>query len=112
MIKRLTPLPQSNDLLRQIGSVVRNRIYPPPIDLRIEQIEVDEHGALILIDIPPQPEEMAPFLVHGVIVDERRRDIFFSLPQRNGDYTDFLSLPALHARLVAGRAWLDGRLRQ
>jgi hypothetical protein len=43
-----------------------------------------DDGMLILIDVPPQPEELKPFLVHGAIVDGRAEGAFVSIVRRRG----------------------------
>jgi hypothetical protein len=95
---------------RRYVQVLQNPPYPPPDDLSIEVVHVDG-GDLLLIAIPPQPEELKPFLVHGAIVDGDVRGSFISMVRRRDDEAISTTAPAIHATLAAGRALLRrGRL--
>jgi hypothetical protein len=61
---------------------------------------------LILIDVPPQPEELKPFLVHGAIVDGEAQGAFISIVRRRGDGSIPVTAPMIHSMLAAGRALL------
>jgi hypothetical protein len=65
-----------------------------------------DDGMLILIDVPPQPEELKPFLVHGAIVDGKAEGAFISIVRRQGDETIPITAPMIHSMLAAGRALL------
>jgi hypothetical protein len=64
-IRKLSPMPRNKGVLRQYHQALKEHLFPPPDNLTIEPIEVPDNGMLILIDVPPQPEELNPFLVHG-----------------------------------------------
>lgn len=53
---------------RQYADAFRNHVYPPPAGMRIHDVEY-EGGRIMVIDIPPQADELRPFLVHGAMVD-------------------------------------------
>lgn len=55
-----------------------------------------------LVDIPPQPEEIKPFLVSGAIVD----GAFISIVRRRGEGSVPTTAQEMHSTLVAGRALL------
>jgi hypothetical protein len=61
---------------------------------------------LILIDVPPQPEELKPFLVHGAVVDGKAEGEFISIVRRQGDETIPITAKAIHSTLAAGLALL------
>ena len=63
---------------------------------------------LVLLDIPPQPEELKPFLVHGAIVDGRVEGAFISIVRRRGESSIPITAPMIHSTLAAGRALLRG----
>lgn len=89
--------------------VLNHRLYPPPFALSIEQLATPEGRSLIVIDIPPQPEELKPFLVHGAILpDGSTEGAFISIVQRRGEGSIPITAPMIHATLVAGRALLRG----
>lgn len=89
--------------------VLNQRLYPPPYALSIEQLDAPDGLSLILIDIPPQPEELKPFLVHGAILPEGSTEgTFISIVQRRGEGSIPITAPMIHASLAAGRALLRG----
>lgn len=89
--------------------VLDRRLYPPPLGMRIDVVSVTEQRSLIVIDIPPQTEELKPFLVHGAIrVDGQTEGAFISIVQRRGEASIPITAPMIHATLAAGRALLRG----
>ena len=105
VIRRLSPVPTDSGMVRRYQSVIEQVVYPPPDFLSIESIAVDG-GMLVLIDIPPQPEELKPFLVHGAVVDGRVEGAFFSIVRRRGEGSIPITAPMVHSTLAAGRALL------
>ncbi|MCT2085171.1 hypothetical protein M3D75_03485 [Microbacterium enclense] len=92
--------------------VINERVYPPPFALRIEQLDAGEERSFILIDIPAQPEELKPFLVHGaILLDGSTEGSFISIVQRRGEGSIPITAPMVHATLAAGRALLRGERR-
>jgi hypothetical protein len=85
---------------------IEDHLHPPPDNLRIEAIDAQDDGMLILIDIPPQPEELKPFLVHGAIVDGKVEGAFISIVRRRGEGSIPITAPMIHSMLAAGRALL------
>ena len=71
----------------------------------VEVIEL-EGGDLFLIEVPPQPEELQPFLVQGAIVDGETHGAFVSIVRRRDDESVATSAAAIHSTLAAGRALL------
>lgn len=89
--------------------VLNQNLYPPPLGLRIDVVPTQEDKSLILVDIPPQPEELKPFLVHGAIMNTGRVEgSFISIVQRRGEGSIPITAPMIHASLAAGRALLRG----
>lgn len=89
--------------------VINDRVYPPPFALRIEQLDAGDQRSIILIDIPAQPEELKPFLVHGaILLDGSTEGSFISIVQRRGEGSIPITAPMIHATLAAGRALLRG----
>jgi hypothetical protein len=77
-IRSLAPVPHDGRMARRYQQVLEKRLFPPPDVLTIEAVPEGD-GMLVLIDIPPQPEELKPFLVHGAIVDGRVEGAFISI---------------------------------
>ncbi|MDQ3764985.1 MAG: ATP-binding protein [Actinomycetota bacterium] len=92
---------------RQIIKTLRQYIYPAIVDLHVERASAGDGGQILLIDVPAQPEVLKPFIVHGI--EGGGKQIYFSIPQREGEDTFFMTVAELHGRLLAARAWLDGR---
>lgn len=105
VVRAVTPVPADRGMLRTYQSALELHLFPPPDDLAIETVEVDG-GMLLLVHLPPQPEDLKPFLVHGATVDGRTEGAFISVVRRRGDMTLSTTAPALHATLAAGRALL------
>jgi hypothetical protein len=109
-INAVTPIEPDPNVRRRYVQVLQNHLYPPPGDLSIEVVRADG-GDLLLIVVPPQPEELKPFLVHGAIVDGHIQGSFISIVRRRDDEAISTTAPAIHATLAAGRALLRrGRL--
>jgi hypothetical protein len=105
-IRKLSPMPRNKGVLRQYHHALKDHLFPPPDYLTIEPIEVRDDGMLILIDVPPQPEELKPFLVHGAIVDGKVHGAFISIVRRQGEWSIPVTASAIHSMLSAGRALL------
>jgi hypothetical protein len=105
-IRRLCPLPRDKAILGRYRRALRGHLHPPPDNLRIEAVDIPDNGMLILIDVPPQPEELKPFLVHGAVVDGKVEGAFISIVRRQGDETIPITAKAIHSTLAAGRALL------
>lgn len=93
-------------------SVLNRCLFPFPFGITIEQIETSEGRSIILIDIPAQPEELKPFLVHGAILgDDYTEGVFISIVQRRGEGSVPHTAAMIHSTLAAGRALLRGTYR-
>jgi hypothetical protein len=106
VIRRICPLPRDKGMVGRYRRVLQDHLHPPPDNLRIEAVDVPDDGMLILIDVPPQPEELKPFLVHGAVVDGKAEREFISIVRRQGDETVPITAPMIHSMLAAGRALL------
>lgn len=109
-IHAVTAMVHDRDIRRKYVQAIGHRIYPPIDDIRVEM--VNAHGGdLVLIVIPPQAEELKPFLVHGSIVDGRTQGTFISIVQRRDDEAVSSHPATIHSMLAVGRAFLRrGRL--
>jgi hypothetical protein len=88
------------------------RLYPPVAGLRVDEIPTAAGKTIIVIEVPPQGEELKPFLVHGAILaDGRTEGAFISIVQRRGEGSIPITAPMIHASLAAGRALLRGNYR-
>jgi hypothetical protein len=70
-ISAISPAP-----LRQLNAsrhraVLDARVYPPIEGLHIETTDYGQGRGLLIVIVPPQPEALKPFLVHGAMVRGR-----------------------------------------
>jgi hypothetical protein len=105
-ISSINPLPLDGRMQRRYQQTLERRVYPPPDNMSVESISVGTDKMLMLIDVPPQPEELKPFLVHGTIVDGRIEGAFISIVRRRGESSIPITAPMIHSTLAAGRALL------
>lgn len=104
-IHAVTPMQHDPNIRRLYLQKLQKRIYPLPEGMQVEVIPVDG-GDLIAIDIPPQREELKPFLIHGAVIDDRINNAFISIVERRDDEGLADSIAVVHSALVAGRALL------
>ncbi|MFD5735175.1 hypothetical protein ACFWIY_20445 [Streptomyces sioyaensis] len=106
LIHSLCPVPLDGRTLRRYQSALENHLYPPPDLLDIEEFPDGQGQGIVFLHIPPQPEELKPFLVHGAVVDDRIEGAFISIVRRRGEGSIPITAPAIHSTLAAGRALL------
>lgn len=104
-IARVCPVRRSRHGLRRHRQALDARVFPPIDGLAVEEVPLGT-GILILVHVPPQPEELKPFLVHGAIVGQRIEGAFISIVRRRGEESVPITAPAIHSTLAAGRALL------
>lgn len=105
IVSKVRPMPHDARVARRYQQVLGHRLYPPPDALRIEAVNLAA-GDVVLIDVPPQPEDLKPFLVHGAVIDSKTEDAFISIVRRRGDSSIPITASMIHATLAAGRALL------
>lgn len=105
VIRSITPMPPLGRTAQRYRAALRNHLYPPVEGLRIEVVPT-HGGELVLVEIPPQPEELRPFLVHGAIVDGRSQGAFIGIVRRDDDVSIPTTAAMIHSTLAAGRALL------
>ena len=95
--------PRQTDTQSLYLRVLDRHLYPPVLGIRIDLIPTRDGRGLIAIDIPPQPEELKPFLVHGAITAEGDTEgAFISIVQRRGEGSIPITAPMIHSTLAAG----------
>ncbi|MCJ0699858.1 ATP-binding protein [Frigoribacterium faeni] len=87
---------------------LRELIFPPPVRLRIEVVELPTGKPLLLVDIPTQPDDQKPFLVRRAVGlrDDKMDSRGFTIAQRLGEDTVYVDAASLHAQIAAGRLLL------
>jgi hypothetical protein len=83
------------------------RVYPPIEGLQVEAMDYGGGRGLLIVVVPPQPERLKPFLVHGALVGRRVEGAFISIVRRRGEASIVTNPSAIHAMLVAGKARLQ-----
>lgn len=107
IIEKITPIQiNENVKIRQkYTSILSSNSFPPIKNLRIEEVP-HEDGVEMLIIIPPQPEELKPFLIHGTLIDGRTSKNHISIVERNSDTSYTYTPQSIHSMLSAGRSFL------
>jgi hypothetical protein len=105
-IRGVSPMPRDSRMKRRYLQALQQHLYPPPVMLQVEPITSGPRMDLYLVDIPPQPEELKPFLVGGALVGSKIRGSFIGIVSRHGDITIPTTAAEIHATLAAGRALL------
>ncbi|MGY0004612.1 AlbA family DNA-binding domain-containing protein [Micromonospora sp. I033] len=109
VISRITPVRNApKNAPSRYRSTIDRRVYPPIDGLEVGAVEVESNGSIILVKVPPQPEELKPFIVHGAMVGGRSEGAFISIVRRRDEGSIPISGPAIHAWLSAGRALMRG----
>ncbi len=104
-IRKLCPMPWEAGIATRYQQVLDRRVFPPLDSMTVEAVKMDDE-MIIVIDVPPQPEELKPFLVHGAIVDGDVEGAFISIVRRRGEASIPTTAPMIHSMLAAGRALL------
>jgi hypothetical protein len=106
VVSKLTPVPVSRRDVRRYRLAIERRLFPLVDGLEVFTIETSEDAKVLVLHIPPQAEELKPFLVHGAIVGDKIEGAFVSIVRRREEYSVPITAPAIHAMLAAGRALL------
>jgi hypothetical protein len=106
------PFPNTGQVPR-VRSLLDRIVYPPIQGLDVSLVSAgsshpaDEH--LLVITVPPQPRELTPFLVTGVVVDGRVQGNYVGIFERRGEDVVPSGAASIHAGLSVGLALLRGR---
>jgi hypothetical protein len=106
IIKTVRPVPINTATSRRYRQAIENRLFPFPSALRVQTIEISAGHGLVVISVPPQEEDLKPFLVHGAIVDGRIEGAYISIVRRSGEDSIPITAQQIHSTLAAGRALL------
>ncbi|MFE2387074.1 AlbA family DNA-binding domain-containing protein [Streptomyces misionensis] len=107
ILARVTPCRRGSIHPQRYMQILRERVVPPVEGLRLDVIPVDS-GDIMVVYIPPQPEEIKPFIVKGAMIGSKVSGSFFSIPHRRGSDKWAMSPEAVHSTLVAARIVLRG----
>lgn len=98
---------------RRLRGIIDRCIYPPVDGLIVESSGsgISQGRSLLFCLVPPQPQELKPFLVHGATIGKRVEGAFISIPRRRGEDTIQTSPASIHSFMVAGKALLSGEAK-
>ena len=83
---------------------LRSKIRPSIEGLEIKTVDHGDGRGITYIHIPPQPDDLKPFVVSGVVLGKNIRTSFVSVPVRDGEGTAIAHVD--QHLLQAGRAAL------
>jgi hypothetical protein len=106
------PFPDTGQV-RRVRAVLDRLVYPPIEGLDVSMVPAGlshlPEDYLLLITVPPQPREMRPFLVTGVVLNDRVRGSYIGLFERRGEDVVASSPASIHAGLSVGLALMRGQ---
>jgi hypothetical protein len=107
-VAKLTPVPITGSTVRQYRDALEKHLFPFPEGLTIEAVPATGivGRGYVMIALPPQPEEMKPYLVHGAFVSGRVEGSYFTIVRRSGEDGLPVHAAQVHNLLVTGRALL------
>jgi hypothetical protein len=108
VLARIAPCRKGSINAQRYMQALQERVVPSVEGLRLDVISIDS-GDIMVVYIPPQPEEVKPFIVKGAMVGSKVSGSFFSIPRRRGSDKWAMSPEAVHSMLVAARGVLRGR---
>ena len=102
------------DLRRVAVSTYRKHVaqlvYPQIEGFEVRRIAGFKKGwGLAVLVIPPQPKHNRPFLVQGMISDQKVHGAHVLLPTRRGDDTTLMKSEAIHTLLRLGEQVIEGK---
>ncbi|WP_272476968.1 AlbA family DNA-binding domain-containing protein [Baekduia alba] len=81
---------------REYRHVVSQVIHPPPVGVRIDITPLRDRE-LILVEVPEQPADFAPFLVDGSTGGKKATGLGFTWPIRSGADTTAPAIQTIHS---------------
>ncbi|MET9515154.1 ATP-binding protein [Streptomyces sp. NPDC002994] len=107
VLTRVTPCKRGSLNIQRYMQILQDRVIPAVEGLRIDVVPIGA-GDIMAIYVPPQPEEIKPFIVKGAVIGPKVSGSFLSIPHRRGSDKWAMSPEAVHSMLVAARAVLRG----
>jgi len=107
-IRAVTSIPMESLNVQRYRANIDRRVYPPVEGLEVDVVEAEPGKGVLFVLVPPQPEDLKPFLVHGAIVAGRVEGSFLSIVRRRGEGSIPVTPAAIHSMLAAGRALMRG----
>lgn len=108
VLVKLHPIPPNPGRAQRYHDVLSSKVAPLIDGLQIESHE-HEGGELLTIFVPPQREDLKPFVTDGGISRLGHAGRLFSVVRRRGEGTSVASVNEIQAQLAAGKAFLRGQ---
>jgi hypothetical protein len=89
--------------------ILAARVHPRVEGLEVRTVSCTASRGIAYIHIPPQRDEIKPFVVKGVVVAGDVRGTHVSIPVRDGEDTRYADPAEIHSLLQAGRMALRQR---
>lgn len=107
-VAKLTPVPITGSTVRQYRDALEKHLFPFPEGLTVDAVPATGTvgRGYVMISLPPQPEEMKPYLVHGAFVSGKVEGSYFTIVRRSGQDGLPVHAAQVHNMLVTGRALL------
>lgn len=87
----------------QYFKLIKEWVYPEVGGIAIDWLPASDEGkGIVLIKIPPQPEENKPFLIKNVLDEEKQVEIMFGYAQRRRDNSEPYTVRDLQTALRFG----------
>lgn len=104
----LTPVPVDGKTQRHYRDALEKHLFPFPQGLTIDIVDAPGKPGqgYVVLSLPPQPEEVKPYLVHGAFVAGKAEGSYFTIIRRSGEDGLALHPSQVHNMLVTGRALL------
>jgi len=104
-VDSVRPIPEGLVNTAQLRAVLDAWIYPPidGLDIKYYASRDDGSKGLVAIEIPPQREELKPFLIVRSFEGDRLLETMFGYAQRRADLNAPLGVADLHRLLRSGR---------
>jgi Putative DNA-binding domain len=113
VLTRVQPIPFAMARPSSLRRIIDHRVHPPVQGLEVIHVPYGgKADGVVVVSVPPQPEEMQPFLVRGAVTGGRLSGSFVSVVTRRGEDTLATDVASIHALLAAGRAALRTRRRR
>lgn len=105
IITGMTPVHATRRDILRYRQAIESRVIPLIDGLDVFSSDV-AGGSVVAVHVPPQVEELKPFLVHGAIVGRKVEGAFISIVRRRDEHSIPITASAIHTTLAAGRALL------
>lgn len=104
-VESVRPIPEGIVNTAQLRAVLDAWVYPPIEGLVVKYYPSRDNGSkgLVSIEIPPQREEIKPFLIVRSFDGDRQLETMFGYAERRADVNAPLGVADLHRLLRSGR---------